>query len=63
LNKTGEVYLTIPGQLAGKGKISLSVRGSVHELDAITAGDSIAVGALVRVVKIESDNLLLVEKL
>lgn len=63
IGKTGEVYLTIPGQFAGKGKISLSIKGSAHELDAITAGDSLPSGALARVVKIESDNLLVVEKL
>lgn len=63
IGKTGEVYLTIPGQLAGKGKISLSIKGSAHELEAITAGESLPTGSLARVVKIESDNLLVVEKL
>lgn len=63
IGKTGEVYLTIPAAFAGKGKISLSIKGSVHELEAITAGESLPSGALARVVKIESDNLLVVEKL
>ncbi|MDD3787191.1 MAG: serine protease [Petrimonas sp.] len=40
LNKTAEVYLTIPPQRSGKGKILISVRGSVRELDAITDGDA-----------------------
>ena len=36
INKTAEVYLTIPEAKSGKGKIQISVNGSFHELDAIT---------------------------
>jgi hypothetical protein len=61
LNKTGEVYLTIPEKKTGKGKILISVNGSVHELDAVTENDKIAVGSLVKVVKIENENILIVE--
>lgn len=63
LDKTAEVYLTIPGNKRGKGKIIISVKGSIHELEAITESDSIESGASVRVVKIESGNLLIVEKI
>jgi membrane protein implicated in regulation of membrane protease activity len=60
LGKSAEVYLTIPGQKQGKGKIMISVNGAFHELEAMTESDSIATGAVVRVVRIEN-NLLIVE--
>lgn len=61
LDKTAEVYLTIPAKKSGKGKILVSVNGSFHELDAITEKDEIKSGLVVKIVKIESGNLLVVE--
>lgn len=61
LHKNAEVYLTIPAKKSGKGKILVSVNGSVHELEAITEGEKINSGALVRVAKIENENTLVVE--
>jgi membrane protein implicated in regulation of membrane protease activity len=61
LNKTGEVYLPIPANKQGKGKIMISVNGSFHELDAMTEKDNIPSGTMVKVVKIENNSLLLVE--
>ncbi len=61
LDKTAEVYLTIPAKKSGKGKILVSVNGSFHELDAITEKDEIKSGLVVKIVKIESENLLVVE--
>lgn len=61
LNKTAEVYLTIPENKKGKGKIMISVNGSFHELEAMTENDKIQSGAVVKVVRIENDNILLVE--
>lgn len=61
LLKTGEVYLPIPTNKTGKGKVLISVKGAVHELDAITEGDRIEVGTIVRVTQIESENLLIVQ--
>jgi hypothetical protein len=63
LNLLGEVYLTIPGNMKGKGKVMVSVRGAMHELEALTEEDAIASGAMVRVVRIENKNLLVVESL
>lgn len=63
LNKTAEVYLTIPEHKTGKGKIMISVNGAFHELEAMTENDSIPSGATVKVVKIENQNILLVETL
>ncbi len=62
LNKTAEVYLTIPGRKSGSGKVLISVQGSYHELPAVTEqAAEIKSGALVKVVKVESNNILLVE--
>jgi magnesium-transporting ATPase (P-type) len=63
LNQIAEVYIPIPEQKKGKGKISISVRGSMHEIDALTEGVSISTGTSVRIMKIESETLVLVEKL
>ncbi|MBD81522.1 MAG: serine protease [Crocinitomicaceae bacterium] len=63
INKTGEVYLKIPSHRQGMGKISVSIRGSYHELNAITEGDSIATGSLVTIIAIKDDNLLIVKPL
>lgn len=61
LDQTGEVYLTIPQHMAGKGKIHIVVGGSLHEFDAGTHGDAIPTGNTVRVVDILDDEMLLVE--
>lgn len=61
LNKSAEVYLTIPANKNGKGKIMISVNGSFHELDAMTENDKIQSGSVVKVVKIENNNILIVE--
>jgi|SRR5687768_6590905 len=63
LNKTASVYLTIPGKKKGTGKVQVSVKGSFHELDAITESEKIETSATVRIVKIESNNLVVVERL
>ena len=61
LNKTAEVYLRIPENKKGKGKIMISVNGAFHELEAMTENDQIQSGAVVKVVRIENDNILIVE--
>jgi hypothetical protein len=63
INKTADVYLTIPGKKQGKGKIMISVKGSFHELDAMTEHDTIASGAVVKVTRIESGGIPIVEAL
>jgi hypothetical protein len=63
LNKTAEVYLTIPENKKGLGKVIISVNGSVHELSAMTENDKIASGSVVKVLKIESNSILIVEKI
>lgn len=61
LDKRADVYLPIPENKKGKGKILISVNGSVHELDAMTEKERIDVGRVVKVIRIESENVLIVE--
>jgi len=61
LNKAADVYLAIPGNKSGTGKIQISVRGSVHELDALTAGAKIPTGAKAKVIKIVDGQTVEVE--
>lgn len=63
LNKTCSVYLSVPANKSGIGKIQVSVKGTTRELDAITLGEKIESGSAARVVKIESSNLVLIEKI
>lgn len=58
LNRTAEVYMAIPGNRSGKGKVLVSIKGSTRELDAITEKEKIPAGAIVRVINIENDILL-----
>jgi membrane protein implicated in regulation of membrane protease activity len=62
LDQEGEVYIPIPGAGKGHGKIQLKVDGRVRELEAITDGETLKTGDLIRVVEIMDDNLLKVEE-
>lgn len=63
LNQTGSVYLTIPANKQGKGKVQVSVNGSIHELEAITESEKIETSSLVRIIRIENSNLVVVERI
>lgn len=63
VGKSAEVYIRIPAAQTGKGKVQVSVNGAVHELDAVTQGDELPSGSLIRVVGLVDEELLLVEKL
>ena len=57
-----DVYLRIPAARSGRGKVQVSVKGSVHEIDAVTDSDAeIATGAQVEVLEVLGDDLLLVK--
>lgn len=60
IGKTAEVYLPIPANKSGKGKVMISVNGAFHELDAMTANDRIPSNAIVRVLAVDT-NILIVE--
>lgn len=62
LNKTAQVYLTIPAEKSGMGKVHIKIQDSLHEIDAITEGESLPSGSMARVKDVVDDKLLLVEK-
>jgi hypothetical protein len=51
VGRSARVYLRIPANGAGKGKITVSVQGRTHEFHASTTGAEIPTGAEVKVVK------------
>ncbi|PZX20671.1 hypothetical protein LX69_00092 [Breznakibacter xylanolyticus] len=64
LNKTASVYIPIPANKNGHGKVQVSVRGAFHEIDAITNDPlRIETGMMVRISHIESDNLVMVQRI
>jgi membrane protein implicated in regulation of membrane protease activity len=62
LGKTAEVYLTIPEHKSGIGKVLISINGSVRELEAMTENGRLPSNTPVKVVKIENNNILIVER-
>lgn len=63
VGKTAEVYLTIPPSGNGLGKVLISIHGSMHELPALTRGEALPSGSIVKVVALESGEILIVEKI
>ena len=63
VGQVADVYLRIPANREGEGKIQFSFHGSVQELPAITNGEQIASGAKVRVLEVIGGHTLLVEGL
>lgn len=63
IGKTCDVYLRIPANRAGTGKVQISFSGSVQELDAVTDGEMIPSGSKVTVVEILNNKILRVEKI
>lgn len=62
LGQTGEVYLTIPPNNTGAGKVSLVLSGALKQYDAVTNWEQrIPTGEMVRVVDIVRDDVMVVE--
>lgn len=61
IEKEAEVYLTIPGNKAGVGKILISLAGKTMEFDAVTTQETIPTGLKVRVKNVDRENVMLVE--
>ena len=59
----GSVYLTIPGERAGEGKVQITINNSVREYAAVTDGPTLKTGQRIRVVEAVSSNTLLVEEI
>lgn len=61
IGKCGEVYLPIPANNQGFGKVSIVLQGALRELDAITEEPQrLKTGTPVRVIGISKDNQLIV---
>jgi len=60
----GEVYLPIGANRSKMGKVQIKVQGSLRELEAITdADEDLKTATIIKVIKVVSSELLLVEKL
>ena len=60
---TGRVYLTIPGERSGEGKVQITINESVREYQALTDGDTIKTDTPIKVVEVINESTLLVEEL
>ncbi len=64
LGETGTVYLPVPAQGKGTGKVNISLGERYVEFDAMTeGGETLPDGTAVRVVDIHAGNTLVVEKI
>jgi hypothetical protein len=63
LGQTGTVYIRIPGNEKGIGKINVTVQERLCEFDAVTEnGEELKTGERIYVTDIRADNVLVVEK-
>lgn len=61
VGKICDVYLRIPADGSGQGKVQISFNGSVQEIDAKSVGGGIPSGQKVRVLEVLDQHTLLVE--
>lgn len=59
----GTVYIPIPGERQGEGKVQISINQSVREYNAVTDGDALKTGTQIKVVEVLSPDTVLVEPL
>jgi len=59
----GRVYLRVPGENSGQGKVTIEVQGRKLQCRAFTAGPELPTGARVRVVAATGDNAVEVQVL
>ncbi len=59
----GTVYIPIPGERQGEGKVQISINQSVREYNAVTDGEALKTGTQIKVVEVLSPNTVLVEPL
>jgi len=63
VNRSGTVYMRIPGNAAGAGEIQIAFGGRMQNVAAFTRGMGLATGTAVKVIGLHGDQALLVEKL
>lgn len=58
----GKVYLAVPAQRAGTGKVQITINSSVRDYDAVTDNDQpLTTGQAIKVIDVVDGNTLLVE--
>ena len=62
VNLTGTVYLSIPGSRTKPGIVSISIRGSLRQIDAL-ADEAIPTGASVKVIQNIDGQRFIVQKI
>jgi len=60
---TGTVYLPIPAERGGEGKVQITIQGAVREYNALTEGEALPTGKPIKVVEVINPGTLLVEPL
>lgn len=60
---TGTVYLTIPAERKGEGKVQITINNSVREYNALTEGEALPTGKPIKVIEVINPSTLLVEPL
>lgn len=63
IGNTGEVYLTIPKNRNGIGKVHVVIQGTLKEVEAMTNDKEIKTSKMIKVVDVINDSVLLVEEL
>lgn len=59
IGKVGEVYLTIPGNNSGRGKLSVTLQGKLCEIDAVTNDEeTIVTGKAAKIVGVIGDTYI-----
>jgi len=61
VGKPAKVYLRIPAERSGRGKITVALQGRTAEFPAVTSGPELASGSEARVVRQLDENLFEVE--
>lgn len=60
----GKVYLTVPAERKGTGKVQININNSVREYDALTdSEDDLKTGTSIKVTEVLDTNTLLVEEI
>ena len=61
---SGKVYLTVPGERKGSGKVQININNSVREYDALTdSEDDLKTGTSIKVTEVLDASTLLVEEI
>lgn len=63
LGAEGTVYLRVPSEKSGEGKVTVALQGRTHQFRAVTPGPEIATGQMCRVVALHGEDALEVEAL